>query len=632
MALILLNASKLNKSFIEDTVFSNVSFNISDKDKVGFVGINGAGKTTLFRALLNPSYADSGEVFINKDTRIGYMQQHADIHSDNTVFEEVMSVYSDMLDMESELDFISRAIENNDDNLTELVDRQSKLMARFESRGGYMYKNIARSSLIGLGFDESELDKPFETLSGGQKTRVLLCKILLSDANLLLLDEPTNHLDIASVEWLENFLINYNGAFMIISHDRYFLDRVCNKTFELENNTLTTYDGNYSRYLVLKEEAKLAKQRKYDNTMREINRLEGIVEQQKRWNREKNIKTAESKQKVIDKLVDGLEACEREPEKLHFSFYTKPSTANDVISAHSLSMAYGIEKLFSNVNIEIKKGEHVFLLGENGCGKTTLFKILMGMLVPLEGEVLFGPNIEVGYYDQTQENLCYDKTVLDEIYDTYPKKNLTEIRNALAAFLFKGDDVFKPISALSGGERARVSLAKLMLSGANLLLLDEPTNHLDINSREALEEALLTYDGTMFIVSHDRYFINKLANKIMYMRTGGLENYVGNYDYFLEKFKQSPDKKEVVRVSNKENYLEQKRMESEKRKNASKIERLEKKIGEIEEQIKQKNTLLSSDEYATDYVKAGELSLQIDELEHELEECYNEWETLSNII
>ncbi len=630
--MILLNASKLNKSYGEDVILKDVSFSVSDRDKIGFVGVNGAGKTTLFNALLNPDFADSGDVFTNKDTVIGYMQQHADIHSDKTVLEEVMEVYSDMTALEAELEDISHTIESGKGDIDALIERQARLSARFEDRGGYTYQSFAKSSLIGLGFDESDFTKPFETLSGGQKTRVLLCKILLSNANLLLLDEPTNHLDISSVEWLENFLINYSGTFIIISHDRYFLDRVCNKTFELEHNMLTEYGGNYSRYLKLKEEARIAKQRKYENTTREIKRIEGIIEQQRRWNREKNIKTAESKQKVIDKLEETLEKPEAELDSIHFKFHINANSGNDVLSVKNLAAAYGIQKIFSHINIEIKKKEHVFLLGENGCGKTTLLKILTKNLSPIDGEFALGANVQTGYYDQTQESLDYSKTVLDEIYDAYPKMSLTDVRNALAAFLFVGDDVFKTISSLSGGERAKVSLLKLMLSGANMLLLDEPTNHLDISSREALEDALLAYEGTLLIVSHDRYFINKLADRVMYMRTGGIENYVGNYDYFLEKFKTLPDVKETVKTSKKESYLDRKRIESEKRKNQSKLERTEKRIAELEAEIEEKNRLLLTDEYATDYVKASELSQEISALEDELNEMYAVWEEVMEFL
>ncbi|HIV03283.1 MAG TPA: ABC-F type ribosomal protection protein [Candidatus Aphodoplasma excrementigallinarum] len=630
--MIVLSASKLNKAFVEDIVFEDVSFHIEDHDKIGFVGVNGAGKTTLFKSLLHPSYADSGEVFTNKETVIGYMQQHADITSDKTVWEELMTVYADMLGLEKELDAIARQIEDGTGDLNALIERQAALLERFERRGGYLYKNIAKSSLIGLGFAEDDLNKPFETLSGGQKTRVLLCKILLSDANLLLLDEPTNHLDISSVEWLENFLRDYNGAFVIISHDRYFLDRVTNKTLELENRKLTVYNGNYTRYLALKEEARLAKQRQYENTKREIDRIEGIIEQQKRWNQERNYKTIASKQKEIDRLEKTLDAPESEPAGLRFRFHINAVGGNDVLRCSSLAMAYGIKKIFSGVELDIKKKEHVFLLGENGCGKTTLFKLLTGDLHPIDGEIHFGAGVQVGYYDQAQENLHEEKTVLDEVYDAYPGMSLTEVRNALGAFLFHDDDVFKPISALSGGERAKVSLLKLMLSGANLLLLDEPTNHLDISSREALEDALLHYEGTLFIVSHDRYFINKIADRILYMQNHGLTNYAGNYDYFLEKFKGVETEKTAAKPSNKETYQEQKRREAEKRKTANRFKRVEEQIEQLEEEVRQQEALLLSDEYATDHIKASELLEQVQKRKDELEQLYAEWETLGELV
>lgn len=628
----LLNVSKLNKAYGEDVILKDVSFNVASRDKIGFVGVNGAGKTTLFKALLNSDFADSGEIFTNKETVIGYMQQHADIHSDKTVLDEVMEVYSDMAELEDELERISHAIEGGDGDIDTLIHRQASLTAQFENRGGYTYQSIAKSSLIGLGFDEKDFPKPFEALSGGQKTRVSLCKILLSNANLLLLDEPTNHLDIASVEWLENFLINYSGSFIIISHDRYFLDRVCNKTIELENSALTEYNGNYTRYLALKEEARTAAQRKYDNTMREIKRVEGIIEQQRRWNREKNIKTAESKQKVVDRLEETLQKPDDAPDSMHFRFHINKKSGNDVLTANGLAAAYGIHKVFSGIDMDIKKNERVFLLGENGCGKTTLLKILTGTISPIDGEFKLGANVELGYYDQAQENLDYSKTVLDEIYDAYPKMSLTQIRNALASFLFVGDDVFKTISSLSGGERAKVSLLKLMLSGANMLFLDEPTNHLDISSREALETALLGYEGTLLIVSHDRYFINKLADKVMYMRSGSINVYNGNYDYFTEKFKAVPNVSVEKKLSKKEDYLDKKRAEAEKRKNASKLERTEKRITELEGEIDEKNQLLLTDEYATDYVKASELSQEIAALEDELSELYSVWEDVMALI
>lgn len=622
----------MKKAFVEDVIFEDVSFHIEDKDKIGFVGVNGAGKTTLFRSLLNPSYADGGEVFTNKNTVIGYMQQHADITSDKTVWEELMTVYSDMLELEQSLERIAHEIETCADGLDELVEKQASMRENFERRGGYTYQNFAKASLMGLGFAEDELNKPFEALSGGQKTRVLLCKILLSDANLLLLDEPTNHLDIASVEWLEGFLRDYNGAFLIISHDRYFLDRVTNKTFELENQKLTVYNGNYTRYLSLKEEARLAKERQYENTKREIERIEGIIEQQRRWNREKNIKTAESKQKVVDRLVKTLEKPESEPDKLRFHFHINTVGGNDVLACQSLAAAYGIHKIFSGIDIAVKKRERVFLLGENGCGKTTLFKLLTGALRPIDGEIRFGAGVQIGYYDQAQENLHYDKTVLDEVYDAYPKMSLTDVRNALAAFLFVSDDVFKPISALSGGERAKVSLLKLMLSGANFLLLDEPTNHLDISSREALEDALLHYEGTLFIISHDRYFINKIADRVLYMQSRSLTNYVGNYDYFLEKSKETVTEKDIVKTTGKVSYQEQKRREAEKRKQANRLKRLEEQIEQMEGEIAAQKELLATEEYATDYVKASELLTHVQAMEAELETLYLDWDALGEVV
>lgn len=626
--MILLSASKLGKAFVENVVFDGVSFHIEEHDKIGFVGVNGAGKTTLLCTLLDQKYADSGEIFVNKETKIGYMQQHADIVSDKTVWEEIMTVYEDMLSLERSLDEIARQIEHSND-LDTLIKKQSLLLERFERRGGYQYKSIAKASLLGLGFSESDLTKPFETLSGGQKTRVLLCKILLGESNLLLLDEPTNHLDIASVEWLEAFLRDYSGAFVIISHDRYFLDRVTNKTFELENRHLTVYNGNYTRYLALKEEALLSKERTYENTKREIDRIEGIIEQQRRWNRERNYKTIASKQKEIERLEKTLDAPEREPDKLRFHFHINTGGGNDVLICSSLAMAYGIKKVFSDIDVDIKKRERVFLLGENGCGKTTLFKLIAGTLSPIDGQIRFGANVTAGYYDQAQENLDYTKTVFDEVYDAYPKMTVTEIRNALAAFLFTGDDVFKTIDTLSGGERAKVSLLKLMLSGANLLLLDEPTNHLDISSREALEDALLHYEGTLFVISHDRYFINKLAKRVLYMQDSALTNYDGNYDYFLEKFKGAPKEKETVKTSNKEAYIEQKRRESEKRRNAGRLKRIEEKIEQYENETAKKETLLLSDEYATDHIKATELLEQIQALKAELDTLYDEWESLA---
>ena len=447
---------------------------------------------------------------------------------------------------------------------------------------------------------------------------------------MLFLDEPTNHLDIQSVEWLEGFLRDYKGAFVVISHDRYFLDKVANKIFELENGRLTVYNGNYSQYVKQKEENRKAQERKYENTQKEIARLEGIVEQQRRWNREKNIKTAESKLKMIDRLEQTLDRPDALPDEMRFSFSINQRGGNDVIICSDLAMRFGAKQLFKNASMHITHAESVFLLGPNGCGKTTLFKLIMNELEPSGGTVKLGANIDIGYYDQTQDHLDYSKTVFDEVADSYPKMTQTQVRSALAAFLFRGDDVFKLISELSGGERAKVSLLKLMLSGANLLLLDEPTNHLDIASREALENALSAYGGTLFIVSHDRYFINKLAHRVIYMTTDGLLNYIGDYDYYIEKRK--TESAEIVTEqksqSGKNEYLQKKQKDAEERKRQNRIKKIEEQIAQTEEEIENLSAELESPECATDYVKAAEITDKINELSEKLMQMYEEWDSL----
>ncbi len=630
--MVLLSLSKVKKSFGTDTLFEDVSFNIEEKDKIGFVGVNGAGKTTLFKILLGQMDSDGGEMFMHKDTVIGYMQQHNDLKTGRTVFDEALTSCEHLLEAEKELEELSRRIDASPDDRDRLIAQQQALTEKFQNDGGLTYKSRVKSALMGLGFSQNELYMDYDSLSGGQKTRVSLCKILLGRANLLLLDEPTNHLDIASVEWLENFLQSYNKAFVIISHDRYFLDKVTGKTFELENKAFTVYKGGYTRYLALKEESQETKRREYENTQREIKRLEGIVEQQKRWNREKNIKTAQSKQKVIDKLEQTLNKPAETPVGIDFKFSVKPGGGNDVIICENLAKAFDGKKLFESFSFHLKKGERLFLLGDNGCGKTTLFKILTDTLNADSGSFKIGSNIQIGYYDQTQESLDNSKTVLDEVFDAYPKLGITQIRNALAAFLFVGDDVFKPISMLSGGEKAKVSLVKLMLSGANLLLLDEPTNHLDISSREALENALMLYDGTLFIVSHDRYFINKIASRVIYMTQSGAQSYLGNYDYFTEKrtVADKVEQKSVEIKSSKEDYMDKKRMESERRKRQTLIARTQTEIEDTEREISRLNERLLDDDVASDYIKATEITTAVAELESKLEELYTLWDKLES--
>lgn len=626
-----MNLSKVSKAFGADTLFEDVSFSIDERDKIGFVGANGAGKTTLLKMMLKECSVTSGEMFENSRTKIGYLQQQTNLSSDKTVYDELMTVFEHLTEMERELDLLARKIEQGEGDAFQLAERQHALRERYEKEGGFTYSNVAKASLLGLGFRENELYMDFNSLSGGQKTRVFLCKILLSQANLLFLDEPTNHLDIQSTEWLESFLRDYKGAFVVISHDRYFLDKISNKIFELENGRLTVYQGNYTRYLEQKEERRKTAERSYENTTREIKRLEGIVEQQRRWNREKNIKTAESKLKMIARLEEGLEKPSEEPRGLRFSFPETPVSGNDVLEIENLAMRFDEKRLFDGVRFHIGRKERVFLLGSNGCGKTTLFKLVMGELEPTAGRLVCGANVRIGYYDQTQDHLDYSKTVFDEIADSYPKMTQTQVRSALAAFLFRADEVLKQISDLSGGERARVALLKLMLSGANFLLLDEPTNHLDIASREALESALLNYEGTLLAVSHDRYFINKLAKRVLYLSENGVENYLGDYDYYLEKKKETPQaetNREEKSRSGKDEYRLQKQRESEERKRRNRLQKLEEEMEALEQEIAELTKLLEQPEYASDYVKAAELTEQLSEKETKLSDLYEEWGNL----
>ncbi len=620
----LINVSKLKKSFGEDVLFSDVSFSIDDKDKIGFIGINGAGKSTLIKILMGSMSYDDGELFRNKMVKIGYLEQYACTGSEKTVFNEVKTVFSEVEGIEQELEMIRWELENGSNEAETLVLRQQRLQEHFSELNGYHYKGIIRACLIGLGFSENELDKKVDSLSGGQKTRVSLAKILLSDCNLMFLDEPTNHLDISSVEWLEEFLKNYKGAFVVISHDRYFLDRVTSKTMSLESGKLYTGNGNYSAFMKQREIEKLTEKRNFDNTQREIERLEGIIKQQRRWNREKNIKTAESKQKVVDRLTESLVKPQETLKEIEFSFKALPGGGTEVLKCRSVSMAYD-DVLLKDADFDVMKGESVFLLGKNGCGKTTLLKLICGLEAPNDGEIIEGANIKIGYYDQIQESLNTDKTVIDEVWDAYPKMTETQIRNALAAFLFRGEDVYREINKLSGGERARVQLVKLILKPVNFLILDEPTNHLDIESREALEKALIGYDGTILAVSHDRYFINRLATRIVNFEDKRLISYGGDYDYFLEKHNMSKVKIKEEKPKNID-YNEQKRLASEKRKKETKLKRTEESIAKLEQEIEKLNEELMK--VGADYGKANELAKEVDVKNAELSELYSIWEGL----
>lgn len=630
--MVLINASDLKKMFVDEILFDNVSFQIAEGDKVGLVGVNGAGKSTLFKIINGDMDHDSGEIYKNKLIKIGYLAQHSFIESDNTVMEEMLAVFDEETGIERELDDIRFDIENGRGDTNALVARQTAITERFEAIDGYTYKSRIRSALMGLGFSETEFSRKVSELSGGQKTRVALGRLLLSDANLLLLDEPTNHLDIESVEWLEGFLSAWRGSFIIISHDRYFLDKVTNHTFEMSAGRLRTYEGGYSEYAKQREAERKSEEHRYLNTVREIKRLEGIVEQQRRWNREKNIRTARSKQKVIDRLADTLEAPVQNNAEISFSFKALAGGGQDVLITEDLGMSFGDKRIFKNCSAHIVKGEKVFLLGANGCGKTTFIKDIIGEYEPSEGEVKIGANIKIGYYDQLQEGLDTENTVFDELHNAYPMMTQTEIRNALAVFLFRGEEVFKEIKSLSGGERARVELAKLMLEPVNFLVMDEPTNHLDIDSREALEDALAGYDGTILMVSHDRYFINKLADRVLYMTSDGFTSYLGGYDEFAdakERFgieeRQLPEKPQKA---GSVDYLEQKRIQAQKRRVQNRFKRVEENIEELEDEIAALEREMTKPELAVDFTKLAELSNLAEEKKIALDSLMDEWEQL----
>ena len=530
-----LSVRNLTMTFIERNLFTDVSFDVEERDKVGFIGANGVGKTTLFKILNGEISPVSGTVTFSKNVRPGYMEQHACNNPRADVYHELLSVFDYLSDMETEISALAHQIDNKSGNLDELVERQTMLIEQFERAGGLTYKSRTRSALLGLGFSENDFTMPVGNLSGGQRSKLCLAKLLLSQSNMLLLDEPTNHLDIDAISWLEGFLRDFKGAMIIISHDRYFLDNVTNKTIELEHNRAMVYKGSYSEFVKKKESVNESLKNKYEHDLKEIKRIEGIVEQQKRWGQAHNFITAASKQKEADRIKDGLVAPESELETMRMHFEPRCESGNDVLICKNLAKSFDNKQLFKNVDIHIRKGERVFIIGGNGCGKTTLFRILTGKTPMNSGEYDYGANVEIGYFDQMQQNLDLSKTALDEVWDTFPNMTQTEVRSALASFLFKGDEVFKPLSKMSGGERARVSLLKLMLKGSNFLLLDEPTNHLDASSREELEKTLLDYSGTMLIVSHDRYFVNEVADRIWEFEDLEVKDYKGNYDFYLEE-------------------------------------------------------------------------------------------------
>lgn len=632
----ILQADGLVKTYSTRTLFRGVSFKVNEGDRIGIIGVNGAGKTTLFRILTGKEEYDDGYLTKEKGLTMAYMEQYSEFTSGRSAYDEVLTQFSSLLAKEAELEQVNAALESSSDE--GLIRRQHTLLESFEREGGMTFRSRVRSTLLGLGLTETEIFLPMAALSGGQRTRVLLAKILLSGANLLLLDEPTNHLDIPSIAWLEEFLSEYRGSVIVVSHDRFFLDRVTNRTFELEHEKVTVYDGNYSYYKEKKDFDRITLEREYEKKKKEISRIEGIIAQQKHFGQERNYVTIRSKQKQIDRIAADLEKPEDDPERIGFSFQAEGGTGNEVLKTKGLAMSFEQKPLFRDVTWTLLKQQHAFLVGPNGCGKTTLLKVLLGQQTPDSGASEFGARVKVGYYDQTIGDLHDEKTIFDEVSDAYPKLTNTAVRTALGAFLFRGDDVYKEISVLSGGERARVALTKLMLSGANFLILDEPTNHLDIPSKEALEDALLSYDGTLLAVSHDRYFINRLADRILELNHDGIISVTGNYnDYlaFCEKRSASAVRTPSVPVSEapvRENeYVKKKAEQAAARKKQARLSRIESDIAKNEEKMKELSHLFADPQIAADYARVAEISAQLDHLRTVTDALYCEWDELSEV-
>ena len=636
----ILSCQSICKSFGEKVILQDASFHIEEWEKAALIGNNGAGKTTLLRIIMEEISADSGQVVIAKDKKIGYLAQYQDIHGHHTIYEELMTTKQYILDMEDKIRSLEQEMKYvAGDKLESLMNSYTRLTHQFELENGYAYKSEIVGVLKGLGFEEEDYGKQIENLSGGQKTRVALGKLLISKPDILLLDEPTNHLDMESIAWLETYLLNYPGAVFIVSHDRYFLDKVVTKIVEIEAAQMRMYEGNYSAYALKKAQLRDAQYKAYLNQQREIKHQEAVITKLRSFNREKSIKRAESRVKMLDK-IQRIEKPIEIDNQMRISLEPRFISGNDVLTVEGLSKAFPGQTLFTDINFEIKRGERVALIGNNGTGKTTILKILNGIVAADAGRFALGSKVQIGYYDQEHHVLHMEKTIFQEISDTYPTLTETEIRNMLAAFLFTGDDVFKPISSLSGGERGRVSLAKLMLSEANFLILDEPTNHLDIASKEILEEALNSYTGTVLYVSHDRYFINQTATRIMDLTNQAIVNYIGDYDYYLEK------KDEMTRIyapvqetaaqEVKENVSEtkltwqqQKEEQALKRKRENELKKVEARIEELEARDKEIDETMVLPDICTNVAECTKLSREKAAIAEELEGLYEKWEELA---
>lgn len=636
--MIVLSCNNLYKSFGIDSILENICFTVNEGDKIGIIGINGTGKTTLMKIISGEYGYDDGDIYTSKDCEIGYLQQNTNFLSNNTILEEVLEVFKPLIDMENYLRELEHKIakEGSKDNspiLEKLMNDYSHTLEDFASKNGYGYKSEAKGVLKGLGFKDEDMDKPINILSGGEKTRVLLGKLLLKKPTLLLLDEPTNHLDSEAIEWLEFFLKQYKGTVMLISHDRYFLDQVVDRVFEIHNKKLKTYNGNYSKFIELSKVEKELELKKYEDQQKDLKKQEESIERLKAYGREKHLKRARSKEKALDK-VDVLDKPEAYRKKAKIQFNPSVSSGNDVLHVNDLSMAYDERVLFKGVNFDIYRGEKVALIGPNGIGKSTLFKIIMKELTPICGDFKLGTNVNVSYFHQEQKTLNLDNTIIDEIWDSNEKLTQTEIRNMLGSLLFEDEEVFKKISTLSGGERARIAILKLILSKANFLLLDEPTNHLDIDSKEVLEESLESYTGTIFTISHDRYFLNTVVDKILVLGENGITEYLGNYDYYINKKRETEEMSAIVEVEEKtktqlkdERRKEREQREKEK-KNRYKIKNIEQEIEKTEAKIEELDHLLCQEEVYSNPDKSKEVSLEKTNFEDKLSSLYETWEEL----
>ena len=629
----ILSCQNICKTYVEKPVLQNISFHLNENDRLAIIGYNGAGKSTLLKIIVGELSADEGEVLTKKDASIGYLAQHQDHDFHRSIFDELLSVKKEIIELDEQMRTYEKEMEHLDgDALEQKMQQYTNATHRFEQMNGFAYKSEITGILKGLGFSEEDFQKQVRTLSGGQMTRVALGKLLLKNPDVLLLDEPTNHLDVSSIQWLENYLSRYKGAVIIVSHDRFFLDKVVNKVMEIEFAKSLLFDGNYTQFIQKRDQVKAIRKKEYENQQQEIKRQKEVIRKLRQFNREKSIRRAESREKVLDKM-EILDKPKEYQGDMRLTIEPEVISGNDVLTLEHVAKSFGSKHLFSNISCNIFRGERVALIGPNGTGKTTLLKIICKKISKNSGVIQLGAGVSIGYYDQAQDNLDNDKTIFDEISDAYPDLNNTKIRNTLAAFLFYGEDVFRPISSLSGGEKGRVSLAKLMLSHANFLILDEPTNHLDIQSKEILESAMNSYTGTILYVSHDRYFINKTATRILEISKDGLTSYPGNYQDYLhqkekENVQESEKKKERSVSESKLDWQQQKELQAKQRKKENRLKKVEEEITHLEEEQAKLQEEMLLPEIATDVAKLTELSQKQDEITCSLEELYEEWETL----